>query len=145
MSKCLAAKIATKSWSCDADPLLLSLSLPSLKSRRPYFKLLCAYTCKFLFNYQFCPVNVFHFHPNPNLRVYHDRQLIIPYARFVSYFNSYRIAGNIVGIKFGGWALNRHYTCKDIGGFKFGGSVRDHYTYTCKYEILADFNLAVAS
>ena len=34
-----------------------------------------------------------------------------------------------------------------IGGFtcKFGGSVRDHHTYmcTCKYEILADFNLAV--
>ena len=45
-----------------------------------------------------------------------------------------------MGIKFGGWALNRH--CKNIGRFKFGGSVRDHHTYIYKYEILADFNLA---
>ena len=49
----------------------------------------------------------------------------------------------LAGIKFGGWALNRHR--KNIGGFKFGGSVRDRHTYICKYEILADFNLAVAS
>ena len=83
-------KTATKSWSCDANPLLLSLNLPSLKSRRPYFKLLCAY--KFLFNYQFCPVNVFHFHPNANIRVCRDRQLISPYARTVSYFNSYFVS-----------------------------------------------------
>ena len=48
-----------------------------------------------------------------------------------------------MGIKFGSWALNRHR--KNIGGFKFGGSVRDRQTYICKYEILADFNLAVAS
>ena len=52
----------------------------------------------------------------------------------------------LAGIKFGGWALNRH--CKNTGGisgFKFGDSVRGRHTYTCKYEILADFNLAVAS
>ena len=54
----------------------------------------------------------------------------------------YRIAGNIGGIKFGGWAPNRY--CKNIGGFKFGGSVRDRHMYICKYEILAHFNLAVA-
>ena len=48
-----------------------------------------------------------------------------------------------MGIKFGVWALNRH--CKNIGGFKFGGSVRDRHTYICKYEVLMDFNLAVAS
>ena len=47
-----------------------------------------------------------------------------------------------MGIKFGGWALNRD--CKNIGRFKFGGSVRDCHTYICRYEILADFNLAVA-
>ena len=46
----------------------------------------------------------------------------------------------LVGIKFGGWALNHHF--KNIGGFKFGGSVRDCHTYICKYEILSDFNLA---
>ena len=34
--------------------------------------------------------------------------------------------------------------CENIGGFKFGGSVRDRHTYICKYEILADFNLVVA-
>ena len=49
----------------------------------------------------------------------------------------------LVGIKFGGWALNRHY--KNIGRFKFGGSVRDRHMYICKYEVLADFNLVVAS
>ena len=49
----------------------------------------------------------------------------------------------MAGIKFGGWALNRQ--CKNIGGFKFGGSVRDRHTHICKYEILAEFNLAVAS
>ena len=48
----------------------------------------------------------------------------------------------LAGIKFGGWPLNCH--CKNIGGFKFGGSVRDRHMYICKYEILADFNLAVA-
>ena len=47
-----------------------------------------------------------------------------------------------MGIKFGGWAPNRH--SKNIGRFKFGGSVQDRHTYICKYEILADFNLAVA-
>ena len=48
-----------------------------------------------------------------------------------------------MGIKFGDWTLNRH--CKNIGGFKFGGSLRDHHMYICKYEILVDFNLAVNS
>ena len=35
---------------------------------------------------------------------------------------------------------------KNIGGFKFGSSVWDCHNiiYICKYEILADFNLAVA-
>ena len=37
----------------------------------------------------------------------------------------------LAGIKFGGWALNRHL--KNIGNFKFGGSVRDRHTYICKY------------
>ena len=48
-------------------------------------------------------------------------------------------------IKFGGWAPNRH--CKHIGGFtwRLGNfTVGDHHMYMCKYEILADFNLAVA-
>ena len=29
-------------------------------------------------------------------------------------------------------------------GIKFGGLVRDCYTYIYKYEILADFNLVIA-
>ena len=45
-------------------------------------------------------------------------------------------------ILFGGWTLNHH--CKNIGRFKFGGSVRDRHTYICKYETLVDFNLVVA-
>ena len=47
-----------------------------------------------------------------------------------------------MGIKFGGWAPNRYY--KNIGRFKFGGLVRDRHTYICNYEVLVDFNLAVA-
>ena len=47
----------------------------------------------------------------------------------------------LVGIKFGGWAPNCH--CKNIGGFLFGGSVRDQHMYIYKYETLGDFNLAV--
>ena len=47
----------------------------------------------------------------------------------------------LVGIKFGGWAPNRH--CKNIGGFNFGGSVRDCHMYICKYELLVDFNFKV--
>ena len=45
-------------------------------------------------------------------------------------------------LKFGGWPPNCH--CKNIGGFKFGGSVRHCHMYIGKFEILADFNLAVA-
>ena len=48
----------------------------------------------------------------------------------------------LVGIKFGSWALNRHYT--NIGAFKFGSSVRDCHMYICKYEILVNFYLVVA-
>ena len=67
-----------------------------------------------------------------------------PGLHICSAAHEYCIAGNILaGIKFGGWALNRH--CKGIGGFKFGSLVRDCHTYICKYEILVDFNLAVAS
>ena len=43
-----------------------------------------------------------------------------------------------------GYEANHH--CKNIDGFKFGGLVRDCHTYNIyEYEILADFNLAVAS
>ena len=40
----------------------------------------------------------------------------------------------LAGIKFGDWAPNCH--CKNIGGFKFGSSVRDRHTYDyiCKYS-----------
>ena len=50
----------------------------------------------------------------------------------------------MVGIKFGGWAPDRH--CKNIDGFKFGSSVRDRHTYTIFIRIVAvatiNFSLA---
>ena len=56
----------------------------------------------------------------------------------------YCIAGNIGRNQIWWLGPNRH--CKNVGRFKFGGSVRDHrHTYICKYEILAEFNLAVAN
>ena len=44
--------------------------------------------------------------------------------------SKYCIAGNIGGIIFGSRTQNRY--CKNIGGFRFGGSVWDYHTYTCK-------------
>ena len=35
----------------------------------------------------------------------------------------------LAGIKFGSWAQNHRGCCKNIGGFKFGGLIRDRYTY----------------
>ena len=51
----------------------------------------------------------------------------------------------MAGIKFGSGTQNHH--CKNIGGLKFSGLVRDHHTYNymqVKKKILADFNLAFA-
>ena len=46
----------------------------------------------------------------------------------------YCIAGNISrNYKFGSWASNCH--CKNIGRFKFGGWVRDRYTYNASKKM----------
>ena len=59
--------------------------------------------------------------------------------------DTYRVKLEIIllaGIKFG---VGPQICCKNIGGFKFGVSVKDRHTctYDCRYKILADFNLAV--
>ena len=48
----------------------------------------------------------------------------------------------LAGIKFGGWVPNGH--CKDIGGFKFGDSVRDCHSIYASKKFWQIFNLAVA-
>ena len=44
---------------------------------------------------------------------------------------------------FGALECSNYRIARNIGGFKFGGSVRDRHMYICEQEILVDFNLAV--
>ena len=40
----------------------------------------------------FCPYGLLQFHPNPNLHVSHEKQLVQPFARTSAVFNSYCIS-----------------------------------------------------
>ena len=79
-----AVKIATKSWNSSTHH---TVYLPSLSTRRQYFKLLYMY--KFLNGLHFCPLGFVSFHSNPNRHVCHARHLLQPFARTVSYYNSF--------------------------------------------------------
>ena len=52
-------------------------------NRRSYLKLIFAY--KVLNNQLFCPFVLFTYHPQPNLRVNHNKQLLQPFAKTVSF------------------------------------------------------------
>ena len=85
-----AARVATKSWSQEQASLLTSLNLPSMMNRHSYLKLIFAF--KFLNNLVFCPFVLFTYHPQPNLRINHNKQLLQPFARTVSFSSSYFIS-----------------------------------------------------
>ena len=86
-----ATRIATKQWSESADTLSSHFCLPSsLFLRRNYLKLLFMY--KLVNNFVFCPYGLLQFHPNPKLRVSHEKQLVQPFARTSAFFNSYCIS-----------------------------------------------------
>ena len=80
-----AIRIATKPWS--SHNFSPPYDLPSLESRRQYHKLL--YTFKFLNGLSFCPPGFFTIKSNPNLRIYHTKCLEQPFAKTVSFFNSF--------------------------------------------------------
>ena len=85
-----ATRMASHSWKSDSESLNHHFKLPSLSSRRAYFKLLTTYKC--LNNYMYCPTTNFSLHPKPNLRVCHSKQLTVPLAKTSAYFNSFFIS-----------------------------------------------------
>ena len=71
-----AMRLASHSWKSDSESLNQHFQLPSLSSRRAFFRMLTTYKC--LNNIIYCPTLKFSPHPKPNLRVCHRRQLVIP-------------------------------------------------------------------
>ena len=71
-----AGRLATKPWSQDQASLFTSLNLPSLMNRRSYLKLIFAF--KVLNDHVFCPFVLFTYHLQPNLRINHNKQLLLP-------------------------------------------------------------------
>ena len=79
-------------------------------SCRSYHKLLCTY--KFLNGYSFCPSGLFTFHRNPNPRLYHSKYLVQPFAKTVSFLNSYFVSSVRL------WnSLPNEVVCNDISSF----------------------------
>ena len=107
-----ALRIATKSWSEQYSTLTSRFQLPTLSSHRSYHKLLCTY--KFLNGYSFCPSGLFTFHHNPNPRLYHSKYLVQPFAKTVSYFNSYSVSS----VRLWNSLPNEVVLCNDISSFK---------------------------
>ena len=84
-----AARMATKSWRANASTLNETLNLPTITSRRKYFKVLYAF--KFLNGYLYCPSGYFILRSNANLRVSHSMQLVQPFVKTSAFLNSYFI------------------------------------------------------
>ena len=114
-----ALRIATKSWSEQYSTLTSRFQLPTLSSRRSYHKLLCTY--KFLNGYSFCPSGLFTFHHDPNPRLYHSKHLVQPFARTVSFFNSYFVSS----VRLWNSLPNEVVLCNNISSFK--SNVRSIY------------------
>ena len=85
-----ATRMAARSWTSDSESLNHHFHLPSLSSRRIYFKVLSTYKC--LNSYIFCLPGNFSLHANPNLRVCHCKQLVVPFAKTSVFYNSFFIS-----------------------------------------------------
>ena len=79
-----ATRMAARSWTSDSESLNHHFQLPSLSSRRIYFKVLSTYKC--LNNCIFCPPGNFSLNANPNLHVCHCKQLVVPFAKTSVFF-----------------------------------------------------------
>ena len=85
-----ALRMASRSWRVNAEELNSQFQLPTLASRRSYFKFLM--TFKFSNGLLYCPPDLFVFNASPNTRVFHSSQLVVPFARTAAYFNSFFIS-----------------------------------------------------
>ena len=85
-----STRMASKQWNESAETLNGHFNLPPLTTRRKYFKLL--YLCKLVNGYVFCPPGLFAYNPNSNVRISHSNQLIQPFARTSSFYNSFFIS-----------------------------------------------------
>ena len=78
-----ATRIASKQWTQSSEHLNSHFNIPSLSSRRTYYKLLFFY--KFSEGYTYCPQGLLIPNTNPNSRVAHNKQFIQPFARTTSF------------------------------------------------------------
>jgi len=85
-----ATRMAARSWTSESESLNHHFKLPSLSSRRTYFKVLSTYKC--LNSSTFCPPGNFSLHENPNLCVCHSKQLVVPFAKTSAFYNSFSIS-----------------------------------------------------
>ena len=87
-----ATRIASKQWTESADTLNSHFCLPLLSLRRNYLKLLYMY--KLVNSCVFCPYSLLQFHPNPNLHVSHEKQLVaITICKDFGFFQLIRTTG----------------------------------------------------
>ena len=82
-----ALKIASRSWNSSSETLHRQFEMTPLIKRRQYFKLLV--TFKFLKGFLYFPGGFFVLRLTPNLRTSHCLQLIQPFARSSSFYNSF--------------------------------------------------------
>ena len=110
------------------DPHLKQILLPGLSSIPPWLLVsnflhspvighitnCYVATYKFLNGYSFCPSGLFTFHHNPNPRLYHSNYLVQPFAKTVSFFNSYFVSS----VRLWNSLPNEVVLCNDISSFK---------------------------
>ena len=82
-----ATRLSSQQWSANSETLNQHFNLPSLTDRCNYLKLL--FTYKLVFGHLYCPPGFFNLRANPNLRVCHCKQLIPPFAKTTSFYNSF--------------------------------------------------------
>ena len=81
-----ALKIASRSWNSSSAILHNQFKITPLINRRHYFKLLVTY--KFLNGFLYFPGDFFIYRNSPNLRTSHSKQLLQPFAKCCSFYNS---------------------------------------------------------
>ena len=82
-----ALKIASRSWNSSSETLHSQFEMTSLIKRRQYFKLLT--TFKFLKGFSYFPGGFFVLRLSPNLRTSNCSQLLQPFAKCSSFYNSF--------------------------------------------------------
>ena len=103
---------ATRMAASDSESLNHHFQFPSLSSRRTYFKVLSTYKC--LNGYTFCSPSNFSLHENPNLRVCHCKQLLVPFAKTSAFYHSFFISS----ARLWNSLLSHVILCSNVSTFK---------------------------